>query len=71
MPFHSAVTTLTDTANLVHAEEQPNRVLYLAVPWDTYRTFFALELPRRLIERYQVHLIVDEPEEEEIVKWQL
>jgi len=56
---------------LVHAEEQPNRVLYLAVPWDTYRTFFALELPRRLIERYQVHLIVYEPEEEEIVKWQL
>lgn len=51
-------------------EEQPDRMLYLAIPWDAYRTFFSLELPRRLIERHQVHLIVYEPEEEAIVKWQ-
>lgn len=38
-------------------EEQPDRILYLAVPLDTYRSFFSLELPRRLVERYQVHLI--------------
>ncbi|MEH2006566.1 XisH family protein [Nostoc sp.] len=27
-------------------EKQPHRVLYLAVPFDTYRSFFTLELPR-------------------------
>ncbi|NJM71747.1 MAG: hypothetical protein HC862_16955 [Scytonema sp. RU_4_4] len=26
-------------------EEQPERLLYLAVPLDTYRSFFNLELP--------------------------
>ena len=51
-------------------EEQPDRTLYLAVPQDTYRTFFALELTRRLVERYKVSLIVYDPEEEVIVQWQ-
>jgi XisH protein len=51
-------------------EEQPDRVLYLAIPLDADRSFFSLELPRRLVERYQVKLIVYEPEEEEIVRWQ-
>jgi XisH protein len=51
-------------------EEQPDRVLYLAIPFDAYRSFFTLELPRRLVERYRVNLIVYEPEEEAIVRWQ-
>ncbi|WNZ21396.1 hypothetical protein HJG54_21620 [Leptolyngbya sp. NK1-12] len=32
-------------------------------------SFFTLELPRLLIQRYQVHLIVYEPAEEVIVLW--
>jgi hypothetical protein len=51
-------------------EEQPDRTLYLAIPLDADRSFFSLELPRRLVERYRVKLIVYEPEEEEIVRWQ-
>lgn len=51
-------------------EEQPDRILYLAIPFDTYRSFFTLELPRRLVERYRVNLVVYEPETEAIVKWQ-
>jgi hypothetical protein len=51
-------------------EEQPDRVLYLAIPLDADRSFFSLELPRRLVERYRVNLIVYEPEEEEIIRWQ-
>ncbi|MFG6105870.1 XisH family protein [Leptothoe sp. EHU-05/26/07-4] len=52
-------------------EDEPERKLYLAVPQDTYRTFFALELTRRLVKRYKVSLIVYDPEEEVIVQWQL
>jgi hypothetical protein len=48
---------------------QPDRVLYLAIPIDTYDSFFTLELPQLLIQRYQVHLIVYEPEDEVIVLW--
>lgn len=50
-------------------EEQPGRILYLAVPQDTYRSFFNLELPRILVERYQINLIVYDPEEKVIVTW--
>jgi hypothetical protein len=51
-------------------EEQPDRTLYLPIPLDTYRSFFSLELPRRLIERYNVRLIIYNPKKEEIFKWQ-
>lgn len=51
-------------------EEQPDRTLYLAIPIDADRSFFSLELPRRLVEKYRVNLIVYEPEEEAIVRWQ-
>lgn len=51
-------------------EDQPDCNLYLAIPIDTEREFFRLELPRRLVERYQVRLLIYDPEEEVIVKWQ-
>ncbi|MBW4523094.1 MAG: hypothetical protein KME16_25935 [Scytolyngbya sp. HA4215-MV1] len=47
-----------------------DRILYLAIPVDAYDSFFSLELPRLLIQRYQVHLIIYEPAEEVIVLWQ-
>jgi hypothetical protein len=50
-------------------EEEPDRVLYLAIPVDAERSFFNLELPRRLVERYHVRLLIYDPEEEVIVKW--
>ena len=51
-------------------EREPDRLLYLAIPIDVDRGFFSLELPRRLIDKYRVNLIVYEPEEENIVRWQ-
>jgi hypothetical protein len=51
-------------------EREPERVLYLAIPIDVDRSFFSLDLPRRLVEKYRVNLIVYEPETEEIVRWQ-
>lgn len=50
-------------------EEQPERMLYLAIPQDTYRSFFSLELPRRLVERYQIKLIIYDPVKKVIVTW--
>jgi XisH protein len=73
----ASITTEFSTAlgqflkyQLALGEEQPDRTLYLAIPLDAYRSFFNLELPRLLIQRYQVRLIVYSPQEEEIVKWQ-
>lgn len=37
---------------------------------DTDRSFFSLKLPRRLVQRYHVHLMIYELENEVIVRWQ-
>ena len=72
----SSATTEFSTAlgqflkyQLALEEEQPDRLLYLAIPLDADSSFFSLELPRLLIQRYHVRLIVYEPEKEVIIQW--
>ncbi|MBD2359643.1 XisH family protein [Anabaena minutissima FACHB-250] len=48
---------------------EPNRLLYLAVPFDIYQTFFQLEFTQAAIQRYQLLLIVYDPVNEVIVQW--
>ena len=48
---------------------QPDRLLYLAVPLETYETFFQSQFAQVAVERYQLKLIVYEPVIEEIVQW--
>jgi hypothetical protein len=45
------------------------RILYVAVPLDTYRTFFQLEFTRVAVQRYQISLIVYDSVNEVIVQW--
>jgi hypothetical protein len=49
--------------------KDPHRMLFLAVPIDTYETFFALPFTQAVIQRYGVHLIVYNPESEAVVRW--
>ncbi|MBW4448618.1 MAG: XisH family protein [Spirirestis rafaelensis WJT71-NPBG6] len=48
---------------------EPERVLYLAVPVDAYRTFFQLEFTQIAVQKYQVLLVVYDPVNEVIVQW--
>ncbi|WP_414624951.1 element excision factor XisH family protein [Calothrix sp. CCY 0018] len=48
---------------------QPERVLDLAVPLDVYKTFFQLEFSQTAIQEYQLLLIVYDPVKEVIVRW--
>lgn len=50
-------------------EQEPDRVLYLAVPKETYDGFFALDFTQTAIERYELKIIVYSPAQEEVVKW--
>jgi len=50
-------------------ENEPNRVLYLAVPLDTYQSFFQRPLPKAAVQRHQLKLIVYRIKKEEIAKW--
>ena len=48
---------------------EPDRKLYLAVPFEVYRTFFQSEFAKTAVQQYQVLLIVYDPGNEVIVQW--
>lgn len=48
---------------------EPERNLYLAVPIDSYQTFFQYEFTQIAVERYQVSIVVYDPDQERIVQW--
>jgi hypothetical protein len=51
------------------AEKDPDRRLYLAVPVDTYKSFFQQPFTRAVIQQNQITLIVYSAANEEIVLW--
>ncbi|UIE36199.1 XisH family protein [Leptodesmis sichuanensis] len=51
-------------------EEDPERILYLAVPQTVYNDFFKLSFIQSIIRRSQLKLLVYDVEQEEIVQWQ-
>lgn len=66
--FHAA---LGQYLNYCQALEfnQPDRIVYLAVPDETYKDFFQLPFVQIAVQRHQVKLIVYEPTKEEIIQW--
>lgn len=67
--FHMALGQFLDY-RVALEEQQPERLLYMAVPLDTYKAFFTLPFTQAVIQRYQLKLIVYDVEREVIVKWQ-
>ena len=68
--FHMALGQFLNYQQALEQSE-PSRVLYLAVPLDTYEAFFALRFIQTAIHRHQLKLIIYEPGQEAIVKWQI
>ena len=66
--FHTALGQFLNYRIMLEVKE-PDRLLYLAVPLETYRTFFQSRFAQVAIERYQLQLLVYEPMTEEIVQW--
>jgi XisH protein len=52
------------------AQQERDRVLYLAVPVDTYDSFFTLPFTQTVVQQNQLKLIVYNPEKQELVLWQ-
>ena len=67
--FHTALGQFINYRDLLKIE-QPERVLFLAVPTDTYEEFFTINFVRDSLIRYQVRLIAYDPKLEEITLWQ-
>ncbi len=66
--FHTALGQYLNYCQAVE-EQEPERVVYLAVPFETYRDFFQLAFIQRTLTRYQVKLILYNPILEEIQQW--
>ena len=67
--FHTAHGQFLDYRYALE-ETEPERVLYLAVPENTYVTFFKLAFIQTAIRRSQLRLIVYDPDKEVITQWQ-
>ncbi|WP_414563342.1 MULTISPECIES: XisH family protein [unclassified Anabaena] len=48
---------------------QPDRVLYLAVPLTTYKTFFQLDFPKDMVSENHVKMLIYDVEREVIFQW--
>ena len=66
--FHTALGQFLDY-RLALDSFDPRRTLYLAVPLDSYSTFFALPFAPAAMQRHALHLIVYDPENEVLVRW--
>ncbi|MBV6627978.1 MAG: XisH family protein [Rivularia sp. (in: Bacteria)] len=66
--FHTALGQFINYRGALRRRE-PERVLYLAVPLISYKTFFQLDFPKEMIQENKVKMIVYDIEREEIVEW--
>lgn len=67
--FHTALGQFLNYRIALEVSSEPQRILYLAVPTDTYQMFLRFEPAKTVIERYEVRLIIYNPTREEIDRW--
>jgi hypothetical protein len=66
--YHGALGQFLNYRLVLEALE-PERMLYLAVPLTAYEVFFQRPLAKASVRTYQVKLLVYNPIEEVIVRW--
>lgn len=67
--FHTALGQFINYRYALEVQE-PERVLYLAVPLNAYNDFFTKSFIQSVIQRSQVNLLVYDVETQGIVRWQ-
>ena len=48
---------------------ESDRTLYLAIPVDTFESFFQEKFTQEAVKFYQVKLLIYDPTEEVIIEW--
>lgn len=67
--FHTALGQFLNYRIALESSDEPERLLYLAVPKDVYQTFLRFEPAKTVVERYKVFLIVYNSNQEVIEQW--
>lgn len=66
--FHVALGQYLNYLQALELQD-PERILYLAVPIDTYTEFFQIPFIQTALKRYGINLIVYNPIQEAIAQW--
>jgi hypothetical protein len=66
--FHAALGQFLNYRLALQMTE-PDRTLYLAVPFDTFDTFFQERFVQEAIRLYQLKLVVYDPVKEVFIEW--
>lgn len=66
--FHSALGQFMNCRYAL-SKQEPERRLYLAVPSETYQSFFTQNFVQEVLQHYQVDLLIFNPEREDIQQW--
>jgi XisH protein len=67
--FHTALGQFLNYRIALEVSAEPERILYLAVPIDTYQMFLRFEPAKTVVKRYEVRLIIYNPNREVIDQW--
>jgi XisH protein len=68
--FHTALGQFINYRAALRREE-PDRILYLAVPDLTYNSFFQLDFPASMLQENTVKLLIYDIQLEQIVQWKI
>ena len=66
--FHTAVGQYLNYRRALRSQE-PSRILYLAVPSQTYEDFFRLRFIEEGVREYQISLVIYDIEDRKILQW--
>jgi len=66
--FHTALGQFINYKTALKREE-PDRVLFLAVPKETFETFFKYDLIEEIVSEHSLRIIVYNPKKEVIEQW--
>jgi XisH protein len=66
--FHTALGQFINY-RFALSQEQPERILYLAIPFDTYNIFFQLPFTQAITQENKLRLLIYDVQKGEIVKW--
>ena len=67
--FHTALGQFLNYRIALESSDEPERVLYLAIPKDVYQTFLRFEPAKIVVERYNILLIIYDVNQEVIEQW--
>ena len=66
--FHNALGQFLNYRFALEQQES-QRMLYLAIPFDAYSTFFAQSFIQKILQQYKVAMLVYLPDTEEVYQW--